>query len=101
VRSSLEIGSHDIEKLRGGLGIESAGMSFGIDEVGEHVILDHFRRQSGQRSADAREKMHDLLATSLALKGMFDGFDLASDTANARQQLLFFANGVCHGGYIE
>jgi hypothetical protein len=54
--SSLEIGSHDIEELLDRLRIERSRMSFGIDQVGTHVILDHFRRQSGQRAADAREK---------------------------------------------
>ena len=82
--SSLEIGSHDIEELTYGLSIERVRVFFGIDQVGAHVVLDHLCRQSCEGSAHAREKVHDLLATRLALEGTFDGVDLPSDAAHAR-----------------
>jgi hypothetical protein len=40
--------------------------------------------------------MHDLIAARLPVKGALDPLNLTTDAAHARQQLLFFTNGVCH-----
>ena len=64
-----------------------------------HVILDDLGHQTGHGAAHAGDQVHDLFAAGLAVERPLDGLDLASDAADARQQLLFFADGVRHGAY--
>ena len=54
-RSSLKMGSHDVEKLLSGLSIQRARMCFGIDQVGAYVILESLL-PSVQRARHARRR---------------------------------------------
>jgi hypothetical protein len=64
--------------------------------MGAHMILDDLGHQTGRGPSHAGDEMHDLFAPGLALERPLDGFDLPSDTAHARQQLLFIADSMCH-----
>jgi hypothetical protein len=61
-----------------------------------HVVLDHFRHESGHRAARARDSVHDPIATGLRLERALDPFDLSFDAAHTRQKLLLVPNGVRH-----
>ena len=71
-------------------------MLLGIDEMRAHVILDDLGHQTGHGAAHAGDEVHDLFAASLAVERPLDGLDLAPDAAHARQQLVLFADGMCH-----
>ena len=71
-------------------------MFLGVDQMCAHMILDDLGHQPGRRPSHAGDEMHDLLAAGLALERALDGFDLPSDPAHARQQLLFIADRMCH-----
>ena len=94
--ASLQIGADDFEQLLGRVGVQRPGMLLGIDEMRPHVILDHLGHQTGHGAARAGDQMHDLFAAGLAVERALDGLDLAPDAAHARQQLVFFADGMGH-----
>ena len=75
---------------------ERAGMRFGIDEVGAHMVLDDFRHQPGHGAARAGDQVHHLLAAGLAVERALDGLDLAPNAAHARQQLVLVFQGMGH-----
>jgi len=55
-----------------------------------------FRHEAGGRAAHAGDQVHDLVAFGLAFERALAGLDLSLDAANARQELLLFADGVSH-----
>jgi len=42
-------------------------MLLGIDEMRSNMLLNHFRHQSGDRSAHASDQVHHLFASHLSL----------------------------------
>jgi hypothetical protein len=82
--------------LLGGIRVECAGVRGRIDQMGADVVFDHLRHQARDRPANASDQVHNALAASFGFKPALDGIDLAADATHARQQLLFFANSVCH-----
>ena len=98
--SSLEVGSDDPEQLVGGLGVQRARMLLGIDEMRSDVLLNHFRHQSGDRSAHASDLVHDLFATRFSLERTLNCLHLATDTADPSQKSLLFMDGMCHKAAI-
>jgi hypothetical protein len=71
-------------------------MLVGIDQVGTDVILDHLGHEPSHCPTRACDQVQHLLAARFTVQGTFDGLDLATDAANPCQELLLFANGVCH-----
>jgi len=71
-------------------------MLFSINKMRAHVVLDDLGHQTGRGPSHSGDEMHDLFAASLAVECAFYGFDLASDAAHARQQLVLFTDGVSH-----
>ena len=49
------------------LGVERVWMLLGIDEMRSNMLLNHFRHQSGDRSAHASDQVHHLFASHLSL----------------------------------
>jgi hypothetical protein len=49
------------------------------------VILDDFGHQTGDGPPRSGDEMHDLFAASFAIERALYRFDLAPDTAHARQ----------------
>ena len=97
---SLEVGSDDPEQLVGRLGVQRARMLLGIDEMRSDVLLNHFRHQSGGRSAHASDLVHDLFATRFSLERTLNCLHLATDTADPSQKSLLFMDGMCHKAAI-
>ena len=60
------------------------------------MLLDNNRHQPSHRAPRRGKQVHNLLAPHLTLKRTLDGFDLPSDAPGARQQLLFFTDGMGH-----
>src|ERR1700688_710092 len=65
--------------------------------MGANVVLDHLRHQAGNAAADARDHVHDALASRLFGQRSLDRFDLAANAAYPGEQLLLLSDGVCHG----
>jgi hypothetical protein len=83
--SSFQIGADNIEELLRRFGSQSVGMLFGINEMCADVILDNFGHQTGDGPPRSGDEMHDLFAASFAIERALYRFDLAPDTAHARQ----------------
>jgi hypothetical protein len=83
--SSFQIGADNIEELLRRFGSQSVGMLFGINEMCADVILDDFGHQTGDGPPRSGDEMHDLFAASFAIERALYRFDLAPDTAHARQ----------------
>lgn len=58
------------------------------------MVLDHFRHQAADRTADAGDQMHDAVTPRVFLKGPLHRLDLTFDTPDARQELLFVSGRV-------
>jgi hypothetical protein len=82
--ASFQISTDDFEQLLGRILVQGAGVFFGINEMGEDVILDDLRHEAGRGTAHPRQQMHHLFAASLGFEGTLDGFDLAAYAAHAR-----------------
>ena len=93
---SLEIGSDNAEQLVGSLGVQRVWILLSIDEVRSNMLLNHFRHQSGDRSAHPSDLVHDLFASRLSLKCALDRLYLAADPSDPREESLLFKNGMCH-----
>jgi hypothetical protein len=87
--------------LVGCLSVQGTWIFFGIDEVRAHMVLDDLGHQTGDCATHACDEVHYLFATGLTVERPFDGLDLASKAADTRHQLLFFTNGMGHGGHIR
>jgi hypothetical protein len=61
-----------------------------------NVVVDDFCHQSGHRTADSSDLVHDRFAAGLGFKRPLDRLHLPSDSSDAVEQLLFIAYGV-HG----
>jgi hypothetical protein len=92
----LEIRSDDPEELLGSLGIQCVGVLLGVYKMRSDVLLNHFRHESSDGAAHAGDQMHDLFATGFILERTLDRLHLTADTADPRQESLFFMNGMCH-----
>ena len=84
---SSEIAVHDLDQLRGSLGIKRIGISGGIDQMGADVTLDHLHQQAGDRATAPGDLMHDLRAACLAVERALNGFDLPANAAHPVQKL--------------
>jgi hypothetical protein len=61
------------------------------------VILDHLGHQTVQGAACGSHSLEYLVATLLLSQCPLDPFDLSSDSANSRHELVSLSNGV-HAG---
>ena len=98
--SSLQIGVDHFDELIRRLGVKRAGIPVGVDEMGADVVLDHLRHQAGNAAADARDHVHDALASRLFGQRPLDRFNLAPNAAYPGKQLLLLSDRVCHGAQI-
>jgi len=61
------------------------------------MVFHNLGGQAGHRAARGGELAQDLAARPFGLKRALDPLDLALETTNAGDELLFVADGVGHG----
>jgi hypothetical protein len=71
------------------LGVKRGRIPLGIDEMGANVVLDHLRHQAGNAAADARDHVHDALASGLFGQRPLDRFNLAANAAYRASSFFF------------
>jgi hypothetical protein len=76
---------NDLDQLRRSLGVERLRILGGVDEMSADVILDHLHQQAVDRATAPGDLMHDLRATSFAVEGALNGFDLPANAAHPVQ----------------
>lgn len=73
----------DLDEIVRRICIEGSWILLGINEMGPNVVLDHFRHQTGDASADAGDHVHDAFTLSFLSQRTLDRLDLAFDPTNA------------------
>ena len=75
-------------------------MGEGIDQMGAHVILHHFRHQPGHGAAGTGDQVQHGFAAGFGKQGALDRLHLAADAADAGEELLLVAHRMGHSAHI-